>query len=261
MATTAQINAFISKIAPCAQKAYATLGKILPSVCIGMACIESAYGTAGSCKYNSYLGQKVGTGKTATKYWTKTFKSWKTNEEYTVGRNTVITDAFRTYPTMEMCVFNYYELLNSGVYKSVKIGVDYVTQMQQIKKAGYMTSSKEVNAVLTIIKKYNLTKYDAIKAVNTADQPKPAADAEYKVGETYVLCANLNVRTTPNGELVKTVTADAKKHMSTFPVLNSGTKITCKDTAKESDGSIWIKCPSGWLCAVSKGGKVYIKKV
>lgn len=259
MVPEAQINAFIGKIAPCAQKAYAALGKVLPSVCIGMACVESGYGTAGSCKYNSFLGQKVGTGKTATKYWTGTFKSWKTKEEYTVGLNKVITDAFRTYPTMEMCVFNYYELLNSGVYKSVKSGVDYMTQMQQIKKARYMTSSKEVNAVLTIIKKYNLTKYDAIKTVNNADWTKP--DTGYVIGETYVLTANMNVRTAPNGDLVKTVTADAKKHMSTFPVLNSGTKITCKDTAKESDGSIWIKCPSGWVCAVSKGGKVYIKKV
>ena len=60
---------FINQIAPLAQKAYKTLGKVHPSVCIAMACVECGNGNAGSVKHNSLLGQKVGTGKTATKYW------------------------------------------------------------------------------------------------------------------------------------------------------------------------------------------------
>ena len=170
--TKAQIEAFINKIAPCAQAAYATIGKVHPSVCIGMACVESGYGTAGSAKYNSFLGQKVGSGKTATKYWTGTFKSWKTKEEYKVGQHTVIVDAFRTYPTMEMCVFNYYELLNTRLYSRVKADADYKTQMGQIKAVGYMTSSSEVNSVLKIIKDNNLTKYDSkIEKICTSGCP------------------------------------------------------------------------------------------
>ena len=34
--------------------------------------------------------------------------------------------------------------------------------MQQIKACGYMTSSTEVNSVISIIEKYNLTKYDVM---------------------------------------------------------------------------------------------------
>ena len=64
---------FINQIAPLAQKAYKTLGKVHPSVCIAMACVECANGNAGSVKHNSLLGQKVGTGKTATKYWSGKF--------------------------------------------------------------------------------------------------------------------------------------------------------------------------------------------
>ena len=41
MATLAQQKEFIAQIAPCAQYAYKVLGKVKPSVCIGMACIES----------------------------------------------------------------------------------------------------------------------------------------------------------------------------------------------------------------------------
>ena len=160
MASATQIATFIEQIAPCAQYAYKLLGKVKPSVCIGMACCECAYGTAGSVKYHSYLGHKVGSGKTATKYWNGTFVKLKTKEEYTVGTHTVIVDAFRTYESMQQCVLNFYELLNTSVYSKVKADADYRTQMAQIKACAYMTSSTEVNTVISIIEKYNLTKYD-----------------------------------------------------------------------------------------------------
>jgi flagellum-specific peptidoglycan hydrolase FlgJ len=163
MASEAQILDLISRIAPCAQKAYKELGKIYPSICIGMACVESAYGTAGSCFHNSYLGQKVGTGKTATRYWGGKFFTSKTKEEYTVGVHTTINAAFRSYDSMEQCVFNYYELLNSKLYSGVSSGVPFTTQMQQIKNCGYMTSSTEVNSVIQIILKYKLTRYDNVE--------------------------------------------------------------------------------------------------
>ena len=57
---------------------------------------------------------------------------------------------------------DYYELLNTNLYARVKAGVDYRTQMQQIKACGYMTSSTEVNSVINLIQKYNLTRFDHI---------------------------------------------------------------------------------------------------
>lgn len=161
MATEQQRIDFIHEIAPYAQKAYKQLGKVLPSVCIGMACVESAYGTSKIMRaHNAYFGQKVGSGKTATKYWQGAFFTSKTKEEYTVGTHTVITSAFRAYPSMEMSVFNYYELLNTSLYKRVLAGVSYKEQMAEIKECGYMTSSTEVNSVIKLIEKYNLTQYD-----------------------------------------------------------------------------------------------------
>ena len=173
MATIAQINKFISELGPIAQKAYRDLGKVLPSVCIGMACVECGYGTAGSVKYHSYFGQKVGTGKTATRYWDGTFFTSKTSEEYTVGTHTVIKAAFRSYTSLEQATYNYYELLNTSLYKRVKAGADYKTQMQQIKACGYMTSSTEVNSVIAIIERYNLTKYDPVSVVVSHESNNP----------------------------------------------------------------------------------------
>lgn len=161
MATLAQRQAFIAEIAPCAQQAYRTLGKVLPSVCIGMACIESGYGTSQIMRgHNAYFGQKVGSGKTATKYWDGKFFTSKTKEEYTIGLHTTISAAFRAYTAMQLSALNYYELLNTSLYKRVHVGVPYAMQMQQIKLCGYMTSSTEVNSVIKTIEKYGLTKYD-----------------------------------------------------------------------------------------------------
>lgn len=163
MATAAEISLFIEMIAPLAQKAYRMLGKVKPSVCIGMACIESAYGTSQIMKkHNAYFGQKVGTGKTAVKYWSMKFFTSSTKEEYTLGQHTTIRAAFRAYDSAEQSVFNYYELLNTSLYAKVLATSDYREQMQQIKACGYMTSSTEVNSVISIIEKYNLTKYDAM---------------------------------------------------------------------------------------------------
>lgn len=161
MATTNEITSFIKMIAPLAQKAYKAFGKVKPSVCIGMACIESGYGTAPAMrKHNAYLGHKVGSGKTALKYWDGTFFKSKTSEEYQVGVHTVIVDAFRSYKDTEQCVFNFYELMNTSLYSQVLSGSNYEEQMKQIKACKYMTSSKEVNSVISVINRYNLTIYD-----------------------------------------------------------------------------------------------------
>ena len=152
---------FIDMLAPIAQKAFNNIGKILPSVCIAMAIVESNCGQSSIMKKNNaLLGQKVGTGKTAKKYWSGKFFVSRTKEEYTVGTHTIIKSAFRAYDSVEQCVFNYYELLNTSLYKRVVGNVDYKTQIQQIKDCGYMTSSTEVNSVISIIEKYNLTIYD-----------------------------------------------------------------------------------------------------
>ena len=161
MATQAQCRAFILEIAPLAQKAFKALGKVRPSVCIAMACCESGYGTSETMrKHNAFLGQKVGTGKTAKKYWQGDFYSATTKEEYKVGVHTVIKAAFRAYPSMEMCVFNYYELLNASLYSRVKAGASYREQMAQIAAVGYFSSSTEQQTCLDIIERFNLTQYD-----------------------------------------------------------------------------------------------------
>ena len=173
MATKAQIEAFIAFIGPIAQEAYKTLGKVKPSVCIGMACVESRAGTSQlMARHNAYWGQKVGTGRTAKVYWGGRFYVAQTKEEYVIGQHKVITDAFRSYLSPLMGCLNYYELLNTSLYAKVRSDQSAEEQMKQIKACGYMTSSTEVNSVLSYINNYNLTKYDfADDFVDTGTNP------------------------------------------------------------------------------------------
>ena len=200
MATQAQINSFISMIAPIAQKAYKQFGKPLPSVCIAMGAVESAYGTAGSCKYNSYMGQKVGTGKTATKYWRGKSFNAKTHEvvDQATGQLVTIKDNFRSYDNAEQCIMNYYELLNTSLYKKVLATSGYKEQMQQIKACGYMTSITEVNSCISIISKYNLTQYD-----NTSAQVSAASNPKITVNQNPFSEPTTNVKLGSRGEGVK----------------------------------------------------------
>ena len=161
MATNAQISNFIKLIAPDVQLAYKTLGKVRPSVAIGMACVECGAGTSAlMMKHCGLWGHKVGTGRTATKYWGGKFYVAKTKEEYTVGQHTIIKDAFRSYDSITQAAHNFYELLNTSLYARVKSGMSPEEQMKQIKACGYMTSSTEVNSVLSYINNFGLTKYD-----------------------------------------------------------------------------------------------------
>ena len=223
---------FIQEIAVCAQNAYKIFGKPLPSVCIGMACVECAYGRAGSVKHHSYMGQKVGTGKTATRYWPGTFFTSKTKEEYTIGTHTVIQAAFRSYESMQQCILNYYELLNTRLYAKVQAGADYATQMKQIKACGYMTSSTEVNSVISIIKKYGLTKYD-----NVANLPSASAQEAKDVRYAVLLKSDMNVR------------AGAGTDNQVLFVLPKGMVIA---VAQEKNGWGRIADIQGWISLSSK---------
>ena len=249
--TQAEREAFIEEVVPLAQRAYMTLGKVLPSVCIGMACVESgfSYGTDGSrlmYRHNACWGQKVGSGRTATKYWPGTCYVAATNEEYTKGIFTRLpAAAFRSYQTLEQGCLNYYELLNTSLYKKVLSGIDYVRQMQQIKEVGYMTSSTEVNSVISVIQNYNLTKYDIITHT-TSEFP-------WKIGKTYTTQQDLYIRDSANGNKLNwlQITLDAQKHGFTDKegkaILKKGTEVTVKNI-RQVGSCIWLQIPSGWIC-------------
>ena len=107
--------------------------------------------------------------------------------------------------------------------------------------------------------------YDGV--INLVEAPKEEPKQEdksqfYKIGQTYTLQMNLYIRKEPNGrkltmnEITPNARANAYQSTDGYAVLKKGTKVTCK--AIDGLGSVWIRIPSGWVCAKASDGKVYI---
>lgn len=166
MATTAQVNAFINKIAPIAQAKAAGRDKwSLPSVCIAQACCESAYGTSPKMiNANAILGIKVGKSKVHFgDAWKDKAYSTKTKECYDGKTYVAINDMFRAYDSIEDAIEDYYDMLAScSRYKGCLNQADPLKCITAIKNGGYATSPTYINTIMSIVKKYNLTQYDGV---------------------------------------------------------------------------------------------------
>ena len=93
--------------------------------------------------------------------------------------------------------------------------------------------------------------------------PPSASAGGYTAGKEYVLQANMSVRTGPGvGYRRKThneLTADGQNHdRDGNGCLEAGTVVTCKEVSV-SGADVWIRTPSGWICAQS-AGVTYIKE-
>lgn len=87
-------------------------------------------------------------------------------------------------------------------------------------------------------------------------------DKTYIIGREYTLQTAVNVRKGPGTNYDKVgydnLTADGKAHdTDRSGSLDKSTVITCKDVSLDAEGNTWLRCPSGWVCAIWKGD-VYI---
>ena len=94
-------------------------------------------------------------------------------------------------------------------------------------------------------------------------ETKPEVKLPYEKGKNYKLLYSMKVRVAPGTgskqKLYKDLTEDGKRHAypQLLAVFKVGTVITVLDVV-EIGNEIWVKCPSGYLCA--KSGKItYIK--
>lgn len=152
-------KAFINKIAPLAQAERARRKKwVLPSVCIAQAALETGWGTSYlMTKANAFFGIKAG------KSWKGKVFNTRTKECYD-GRNLVsVVGCFRAYNSLADSVADYYDLIcGSALYAGAVNNSDYEAAVTAIKKGGYATDPNYIANVCAIIKKYNLTQYDAV---------------------------------------------------------------------------------------------------
>lgn len=243
---------FIPTIAPLVVSENQRRGNpLFSSVVIAQAICESAWGQSKiMMKANAIFGIK------ATSSWKGKVYNAKTQECYDGSTYTNITACFRAYNSLSESISDYFDLITkSERYRKACVSDSPLECIKAIKNGGYATSPTYINTIMSIIKSNNLTKYDNMKIENKTQ-------SDYIVGKTYTTKVDLNVREGAGTKYKKKdfddLTFNAQQHAyKRTGVLKKGTKVTCLDIIV-NDNEIWIKIPSGYVCANYKG-KVYIK--
>lgn len=118
----------------------------------------------------------------------------------------------------------------------------------------------------TRAKKYIYAVYRPPYRETTATPTKPAQNQKqsptvptYKAGKTYTVKVDcLSVRTGAGTNYTKKkknqLTKDGQKHANANGELMKGTRVTVS-ASKVVDGNVWIRIPSGWICAYYNGKK------
>ena len=160
---------FISFMGPLARADMAKSG-VLASVTTAQAILESGYGSTELARNaNNFFGMKCSlSGNTwPGSTWDGVSKYRKqTGEEDANGNAYTITADFRKYASAADSVADHSAYLLGAMngskqrYAGLKGEMDPAKAIGIIKAGGYATDTKYVSKVLSIINKYNLTKYD-----------------------------------------------------------------------------------------------------
>ena len=150
MATPAQVEAFIDKIAPlavaeCKKRGY---GNAQAWTCVAQACCETGYGTSAlMMKANACFGIK------ATSAWNGKVFSSKTKECYDGKTYTDITAAFRAYDNVADSIRDYFDFIEGKRYRDSLTKTTVKDCITVIKNGGYATSPTYINTIVTIYEK------------------------------------------------------------------------------------------------------------
>lgn len=145
---------FINQVAPDAIQAWKDY-KILPSLTIAQAILESYYGFSWlSVNANNYFGIK------ADYYWTGDYVILPTLEYDVKGVPFTANEKFRKYRSLHDSTVDHTKFLLKPRYANI-IGVtDYREATVNIQQDGYATDPNYANLLQSIIKTHNLTQYD-----------------------------------------------------------------------------------------------------
>ena len=146
---------FIDAIAGYVQKYAYVYGIMVHSPVIAQAILESGWGESKlASRYHNYFGLKCGSK------WTGRSVNLKTQEEYTKGTLTTISDNFRVFDSMEEGVEGYFEFIQLSRYQNLRGITDPKKYLEKIRADGYATSYSYVENCMKLITQYGLTKYD-----------------------------------------------------------------------------------------------------
>lgn len=89
------------------------------------------------------------------------------------------------------------------------------------------------------------------------DEVKPS----YEIGHIYTTVVDhLHVRYSIWGQIKEyaQLTRDGMRHAYSDGCLKKGTTVTVKEVKKDETGATWVRIPSGWICAITAKGDIYL---
>lgn len=150
--TAAEQTMFIEKIGAMATEDMKK-SRILASLTIAQAILESAWGKSGlATTANNLFGIK---GSYNGAYYSSETQEW-TGEKYIT-----ITAQFRKYPSWAESIADHSGLFNKlDRYSNLRGLDDYRLACRYVREDGYATDPEYTNKLVSIIERYNLTKFD-----------------------------------------------------------------------------------------------------
>jgi Muramidase (flagellum-specific) len=220
--------------------------RILASLTASQAFIESNKGNSGlTTKANNLFGIK---GEYNGQYVVMP------TTEYYNGVKTKVNAKFRKYPSWKESIADHSRLFNSNKrYANLRGCTDYRQACINVQADGYATSPTYSQTLINTILKYNLYEWDN-EVLSGGGNIPIVPSIPYKIGVIYTTQQDLYVRELPNGNKIKfdkltdNAKANAKKDLLGYGYLKKGTRVTCQNYML-TDQCVWLKIPSGWVCA------------
>ena len=152
------MSSFINQIAPHAKRIQHNY-QILASIIIAQAILESNWGKSGLAinAYNLFGIKGSFNGQSVT---------MQTAEYNRDGERSSITAKFKKYPSWYESFEDLAKLYTNGVswdrnkYKKIIGEKDYMKVARELQSSGYATDPKYADKLISLIKRYELTKYD-----------------------------------------------------------------------------------------------------
>jgi len=267
MATKTQVNNFIKKLSALAiAECNKRTKKVLPSICIAQAALETGWGTSAlMTKANAYFGIK------ATSSWKGKVFNAKTSECYDGSTYTNITACFRAYDSVAESVADYYDLITGlSRYAGAVNETNAEKSITAIKNGGYATSPTYIKNVMSIVNQYNLTQYDSCMTGDSKPTTNKTKPANNSTETTYTVVAGDNLTkiakkfgTTVDAiyELNKGIIGSNKNLIKPGQVFQIPTANTKTKTVTANNGLVLrseARKGSKYLAAYPKGTKVTI---
>ncbi len=182
---------FIKKIASAA-KSYYSKYKILPSLTIAQAILESGWGKSKlATECHNYFGMKW-TSDCGCKY-----KTYETSEQRSDGTYYKIYAKFRKYASLKKGIKGYYDFINYPRYKNLVGVTDYKKACRLIREDGWATSLSYTQSLISIIEYNKLYEYDkevlktdksdSKQAKSKKETTKASSKKNFKIGDKVIV--------------------------------------------------------------------------